>query len=262
MIDYIIYIPTFQRYDVLFKTTLKMLDDKGVDPTKIILFMKDKEEYEKYEKQSTDLYLYEVVYNDCNNIQDVRNFLREYAYKSKVKYVVQMDDDISDIIDMGKSVIDLDELIQDCFLTALDNNVKYWGVTPYTNPFFLKESVSKNLLYICGAFNGLILEPDDPMIKTEVGHFEDFYFSICHFLRDNGTIRFNNLGIKTKLFGDGGICGSLGGKKNRMKEMEENALTMMTIFGTDIVSITINKWGVGLKLNSHYKLTNGRPIHW
>jgi len=255
-IDYYVYIPSYQRYDVLYETTLDLLDRGEVDPTRIIVFLKDEEEYDKYVERG-NLYLYEVVLTNCSNIKDTRNFLRLHQRSNKHKYVLQIDDDIEDIVCMGKKVEELDTLIQKFFMETLDRNLWFWGITPYQNNYFLRENhISTNLNYICGAFNGHILDEDRPEIKTEVGHFEDFYFSIGHFLRDGGVVRFNSYGLVTKLFGDGGICGSLGGKNNRKQEMAENAEIMADTFGKDILTITSNKWGVGLKLNSKYK-SNG-----
>ncbi len=255
-IDYYVYVPSFQRYDVLYETTLDMLDRCDVDPTRIIIFLKDEEEYDKYIERG-NLYLYEVVLTNCSNIKDTRNFLRLYQRKNNHTYVVQVDDDIENIVHMGEPVEELDSLIQKFFMITLDKNLYYWGITPYQNPYFFKENhISTNLNYICGAFNGHILDPNLPEIKTEVGHFEDFYFSIGHFLRDGGLVRFGAYGLETKLFGDGGICGSLGGKAKRKEEMIKNAEIMAETFGPDILTVTSNKWGVGLKLNSRYK-SNG-----
>ena len=107
--------------------------------------------------------------------------------------------------------------------------------------------------YVCGAFCGEIIDRDKHQIHCDVDHFEDFQFTMEHFLRDGGVVRFNGIGLKTKYFETkGGICESLGGLDNRKKQMDENAIYMKERYG-DMCRVTHKKFGTDLRLNHFFK---------
>ena len=84
-------------------------------------------------------------------------------------------------------------------------------------------------------------------------YFEDMLFTCEYFLEDDVVVRFNKYGITTKYFElKGGICGDLGGMKERQKEMEENAEYMLDRYG-DMLKLKMKKWGADLKFNYTYK---------
>ncbi len=186
---------------------------------------------------------------------ETRNYLRTY-YREQKKFngVIYIDDDIDDLFQyMNKKMVKPLESLKDFFQLAFkktqEENMNLWGVSALHNPFFMSDTITTNLRYICGALCGEIIDKTKFEIHADVDHGEDFQFTMEHYLRDGGVVRFNNVGLKTKYFElEGGICGSLGGMKERQKQMDENMTYLADRYG-DMCRVTKKKFGTDLRLN-------------
>ena len=184
-----------------------------------------------------------------------RNYLQDYYHtKTDLEGVLFIDDDITDLTELGEKItMPLIDLIQYFFYECDSRGARLWSVNALNNPFFMSEKISTNLKYCIGAFKGLILDRSKDVILCDIGHFEDMLFTCEYFLEDDVVVRFNKYGITTKYFElKGGICGDLGGMKERQKEMEENAEYMLDRYG-DMLKLKMKKWGADLKFNYTYK---------
>ena len=83
------------------------------------------------------------------------------------------------------------------------------------NHFFMRDEISTNLKYICSAFCGVINRKD--LIYKYDGK-EDMRMSLQRFKADGGVMRMNNLTMKTKYYGKGGISSSLEDRVSKTKE--------------------------------------------
>ena len=251
-----IAIPTYNRPKIIGRKTLKLLMDFGVNSSKILIFLRDEEQQKLYEKEIGNSFRFHLT--GQTGIDSTRNYLREYYHTceeaKKLDGVLFMDDDITQLCEMGKPIKSpFLDLVEYFFLETKKRNLRLWSVNAFDNSFFMKDNISTNLRYCIGAFQGLILDRKKPIIFCDVGHFEDFQFSIEHFIEDGGVVRFDKYGITTKYFEEkGGICGSLGGLKNRQKEMEENAKYMCERYG-EMCRLKVKKIGHDLRLNHFYK---------
>tara|TARA_R100000700_G_scaffold35530_1_gene44173 strand:- start:3664 stop:4449 length:786 start_codon:yes stop_codon:yes gene_type:complete len=251
-----IAIPSYNRPKIIGEKSLKLLMDFGVSSNDILIFVRDKEQQKLYEKEIGDCFRFHLT--GQTGIDSTRNYLREYYHThpeaEKLDGVLFMDDDITFFSDMGKPITEpFMDLIKYFFLETKKRNCRLWAVNALNNSFYMKDKISTTLRYCIGAFQGLIIDRTKPIIFCDVGHFEDFQFSCEHFLADGGVVRFDRYGITTKYFElQGGICGQLGGLKNRQKEMEENAHYMVARYG-EMCRIKIKKWGYDLRLNNFYK---------
>ena len=221
---YRIAIPSYDRIDLLINKTLQFLIKHNMDFTKIDLFLGSQSQFDLYhsELSKTDLFHdINIIITDTEGIGNKRNFIRNY-YRNETEenYILCLDDDITDIKNMETSLHSLTDFLSTAFKVTEQHNLNLWGVCAYHNPFFLKNNYTTNLKYICGAFYGLIIDRTKDIVLTKYNHFEDMEFSILHFKRDKGLMRFNNIGIKTKYFGKGGINNSYGGLQNRQLDME------------------------------------------
>lgn len=226
--EYRIAIPSYNRPESIKKKTLYLLENNNIPFDKIDLFIENQEQYDLYYEFMVD----EIKYHDINliitdtfGIKQKRNYMRNYYYDSDYKYILCMDDDIQSVMEKVndktiKLVENLDEFISTSFVETEKKNLNIWGVNAYHNPFFLSDNFSTNLKYICGAFFGLIINKEKDILQTQFNHYEDFEFSILHFIRDGGVMRFNKYCLITKYFNHGGICDSYGGLENRKKDME------------------------------------------
>ena len=249
-----IAIPSFNRCDILPKKTLKVLEEFGVPPSMIRIFLRDKEEHDKYLVSCGSTYNYELT--GQSSIMATRNYLQVFYHEMNNKFdgVLFIDDDITKFTELGKPLqIPFLELIDYFFEETKRLEGRLFAVSALNNPFFMSDKVSTNLKYCIGAFKGLVLDRTKDTILCDIGHFEDFQFTCEYFLEDSVVVRFNKYGIETKYFElQGGICGSLGGLEERQKEMTENAEYMIDRYG-DMVKLKMKKWGADLKMNYSYK---------
>jgi hypothetical protein len=254
--DFEIAIPSFNREDILPKKTLKMLYDLGVNSNKIRIFLRDEQQLEKYKKSCGENYQYELT--GQSGIMATRNYLQVYYHEINTKSdgVLFIDDDLTKITEKDRVFLSKPfmELVEYFFIETKKRGGRLWSINALNNDFFMKDNISTNLKYCIGAFKGVILDRTRDTILCDINHFEDFQFSCEYFLEDGVVVRFNKYGITTKYFElKGGICGSLGGMKERQKEMEENGKYMIERYG-DMVKIKMKKWGTDLRMNYRYEI--------
>ena len=235
MKNYRIAIPSYNRPEIIKTKTLALLESYNIPFENIDLFLENDEQYEKYlNTLNEDKYQsINAIITYTKGIGLKRNYIRWHYYtNTNYTYVFCIDDDIDEVCEKVddkkiKKVDDLDSLICNCFFATEVRHLNIWGVNAFHNPFFMKDTITTNLKYICGAFFGIIIDRKSSagrkakkIIQTTYNHFEDFDFSVQHFKRDGGVVRFNKLCIKTKYFGEGGINESYGGLDKRKKDME------------------------------------------
>ena len=252
-----IAIPSFKRSHILKLKTLTLLERHGISKSLIKIFVRDKDELSSYIHSIGDTYNF--VINNARSIGEVRNHLKYYyREETDIDYVLYIDDDIDEIYeyvnDKEVKIIDnLEKKIIYCFTRAKEEGARLWCVGPLSNPFFMSNKESTNLKYIIGAFCGEIVDRDRDIILCDVDHTEDFQFSMEYFLRDGCVLRFNNIAIKTKYFGPGGICESYGGKDNRMLDAKVAVKYLQDRYG-DMCKAIEKKWGWDLRLNHRFTL--------
>ena len=248
-----IAIPSYNRPKIIAKKTLKLLLDFGVQSKDVLIFVRDKDQKKMYEKEIGKAWRFHLT--GQTGIDSTRNYLRTYYHEeTDLDGVLFIDDDLTNITEMGKPISKpFYDLVDYFFQETKNRKCRLWAVNALNNEFFMKDKISTTLRYCIGAFCGLILDRNKPIIHCDLGHFEDFQFTIEHFLADGGVVRFDKYGIKTKYFElEGGICGQLGGMSNRQVEMKINALYMRERYG-DMCRIKIKDYGYDLRLNSFYK---------
>lgn len=254
---YEIAIPSFKRPNELREKTLKLLETHNIDRSLIKIFLRDEEELKSYNYIAPN---YNYVLTGCKSICEVRNHLKYYYYEecTDVDYVLYIDDDIDDIYEyvnpkLARPIQNLEKFIIEAFTITDKENLSLWGIAGLTNPFFMKDSYSKSLKYIMGGFSGEVIRRDRDMILCDFDHFEDVQFSCEYFLRDGGVIRFQNIGLKTVYFGDGGINETYGGKENRLNALKDLAYEFCERYG-DMCRAIQRHWGYMVELNWRYKL--------
>ena len=251
-VPYRIAIPTYNRPEILVNKTLSYLDRCIVDRHNIDVFVEDTEQLQKYLATCGGEYPeLNYIITHTQGICEKRNFIRHYyAMENYNRYTFCLDDDIDTVMRKDKTEeTDLGDFIIRGFLECDNVGATLFGISPLHNEFFLRDNISYNLNYIIGAFFGFVSEKGVMPYMTDMEHYEDFDFSLAHYFKDKKLVRFNHLGLKTKYFEPtGGITYQMGGLEARQKYMDENAEYMREKWG-DVVKITKNKWGTGLKLN-------------
>ena len=261
MFKFEIAIPSYNRSDIIASRSIKLLKKYNIPKNKIRIFLRDEEQLENYKKTIGE-YNYELTYQ--SGILATRNYLRTFYHETDLPIdgVLFLDDDIEEfnvLDDNGKMkpVEDFLEVVSYMFNHTKSLGFRLFAPSAYNNSFFMKDRVSTNLKYCIGAFQGLVIDKTKPLLHTDIDHFEDFLFTIEHFLEDGGVVRFEKYAIKTKYFElKGGICGSMGGLANRQINMKENAKYMVDRYGEDICRVKMKNWGADLRLNYRYKISS------
>ena len=223
-----VYIPSRGRSDYIMQTTLPLLKafaDKGV-PINICVREEDYKDYE-YLHHNKELNTYLRKVSSVNGIGEKRGYITNVlAKQDKADYILMIDDDLNHIIDGNGNNL-TSEQIYSLVVSITDELEKrdayYGGIAPYENSFFYKNTITDTLKYIPGGFQVIRISDRTP-ISVSYKHFEDYIYCMEYFLRDKKVVRFNNYGIKTKLFNPvGGICEYYDGLEKRIADADNIA---------------------------------------
>jgi len=220
---YEIAIASYNRPEQLWGKTLKLLQKHNIKKERISIFVNDKEQYDLYMTHPMiETAVNKIEITGVKGIGPNRTWVRNF-YDNGTNLIF-LDDDIEDILNKDtKTCLDLNKLFIEGFEKCETEEATLWGIPLVDNYFFMKDNVSTNLKYI-GAVYGVVITPETKKIKVDVNQWEDYIFSIEHFLKDGKVIRFNNYGIKSKWYNpNGGICSFMGGKENRLQILDESA---------------------------------------
>lgn len=208
-----IAIPTYNRSLSIKNKTLKLLEK--FNKKQIKLYVEDLEQFEEYRKTCD----YDIIITHTAGIVEKRNYIMS---NTDAKYLLMLDDDIQNINNIdGKNITsdELRDLILLGFKTTEDNDARLWGICPYNNNYFFKDTMTTNLKFIIGCFCGIIIKDNRPiMIPDNLSVLEDYYLSIKYFIEDGKVIRFNQYGIQQKYFTGIGGLQALYSKEERIIE--------------------------------------------
>ena len=220
MININIAIPSYGRSNTLAKKTLATLQRYNVPKDVIHIFVID-EEYDAYFSVFKEDY---KIIKGQRGIIAQRQFIRDYFEEGDK--IIFMDDDIDDFDFGGKS---FDEFATEAYDTCKDNNAFIFGLYPVWNSFYRQKQkyMTTDLRFIIGAFYGIINRHgieytlQNGMLKSDVEN------TLMHWIKDGIVIRFNQYGIKTKMYSKGG----LGGFKDRLILNEQSTDHLVANYG-------------------------------
>lgn len=195
-----IVIPTYDRSN-RFETLLFL--EKYIFPkNNLYIFLANEEEKIKYVDRFGNDYNWIVGVLGLNN---QRNFITNYFDEGEI--LVCMDDDIEDLIHKSnKSFLDW---LQECVDYLANSNFGILSINPSVNPFYFEKNKNGNSFkignyYAIGAF--YILKNDKNIILNNEILLEDWERSLLYFKKYGANIRYNDILIKTKYFGKGGLA--------------------------------------------------------
>lgn len=242
-----IAIPTYNRAKILKKKTLPLLDAFKKDLIKI--YVEDEEEKENYIQELGDDY--KIIVTNTIGIGAKRNYIKT---QTNADWLLQIDDDISAILDINGLPLNasaIKEMIYIGFNTTEYEGGRLWGINSYSNKFYFKRTLSRNLKFIIGAFHGTIMKGEP--ILTPINTMEDYYNTCRHFQEDGLVCRFNMYGLKTKFATEKGGLQSLLPEELRTTQEDINATEIVNMFGQNMVKKVKKKRGSDLRLNPFYK---------
>jgi len=206
--NYVVAIPTYNRVKELVHKSLPTLKNGKVSPSKIYIFVANKEQ-EKLYKEEVPTSMYHKIVVGKLGIANQRKFISKYFPENQ--YIVSMDDDV-EALEMMTSpdklvkIHDLDKFFKDAYKKLKEENLYIWGIYPVHNPFFMKKNISTGLKFIIGVLYGYINRHNtklEPSIQAETK--EDYEQSILYYQLDGGVLRYNYIVPKTKFNAPGGL---------------------------------------------------------
>ena len=227
--------PSYKRSKLLCQTTLPLLDSNGIDEISLYLSSDQvkvyRDEISKYNFNIKILY----IGTDITGIGNIKSLMFKPEHCDKLETL----DNIS-------------EFVHKMFQRCIDNDVYMWGVQLHNNPYFMHSDFTTGLSYINGSFTGIRIEHTKRKIRSDINHFEDYLFSMLHFIRDKSILKAANVCLLTKCFNpEGGICQQAGGLAGRKVEAIKNGAKLELHFGEllylkhskkyDIVNIKLKK---------------------
>ena len=205
-----IAIPSYNRSRTIGPKTLTFLNTMdGVTLNNITIFVANDIEFIEYCRKYPD---YHIVIGE-EGITPQRNFIQRYYDYNE--YVVSVDDDIEHLVTLeGK---DYSNLFVRGKRELEKSGLTLWGVASTSNTYFYgnQKEVSKNLKFCIGQCFGFInkrLHLDEAYCKVK----QDYLFTLMNYENYGGVIRFNHVGVKSKMFQAGGI----GDQKSRYEKNE------------------------------------------
>ena len=205
--EYIVAIPSYKRTEGLKEKTLAVLQHYKIPPSKIYIFVADKEEEKNY-RNALEPGTYNKVVVGIKGLAQVRNFIADYFPIGKK--IVFCDDDIKGFLEYDESkprhekpLVSLEKLIQRGFSECANHGCRFWGVYPSANGFFMKNTVSTDLKFCVGSFFG-ILNPGTKQLTLPMSEKEDYYRTLRMYQLDGCVIRLNFVAPKTAYYKEPG----------------------------------------------------------
>lgn len=249
MVNYKVAIPSYDRAEILRDKTLNTLLNQGIKPDKIDIFVANNEEEKKY-KEVIDKKLYNKMIVGKKGLMNQRNFITDYYNEGE--YIIQIDDDVEGIfkkktnIKTDKTLIklDLDKFFKNAYDVLMDKKLYIWGILPVFNPYFFYNKITTDLRYIVGALFGYINRKSKDLKLDLESDLEDVLRTILFYKKDGGVVRFNNILIKTKYYGIGGLQTEYGSSEQRIKDREKRVLKLQKLYPEYISKIKKRKSGL------------------
>jgi hypothetical protein len=219
-IDYQIAIPSYKRHNLLVAQTIPTLKKLKADLNRVTVFVANKDEKLIYETTLEAVGLKVKVVVGVPGIGPQRQFINKH-YPEGTR-IFSMDDDVVGIYEKvgekhQETELSLDEIVKTGYDACEKTGARIWGINAVLNGFFMKDTVTAGLRYVCGIFHGgyaqdpCLTDPERSLISSG----EDFENTLRSFVMYGKVIRIDWLAPKTKYFNQGGIQESIGGKEAR-----------------------------------------------
>jgi hypothetical protein len=238
---YTIAIPSYRRPSILLQKTLAMLRSAKIPLNRVHVFVADDEDLTAYKAVLPPQVR---IIKGVKGITPQRRFISTHFPEGT--QIVSIDDDVETVYRLvnGKLntiIPELDGFLKNAFKECKKHKRFIWGVYPTPNPFYMKARapVSTDFKFILGTFFGYINRHDPSLVPT-VAEKEDFELSALYSLKDGGTLRFNDICIKTRFHN---ATGGLGAFKDRLQTNEIAAKTLVTKY-PDMFRIKVRKNGM------------------
>ena len=195
--NYSIAIPSKGRSDIIKDKILLLLESHSISKSNIYIFV-DEKEIEEYKSKLTE---YKIV-KGASGIGKQRQAISDYFPQNE--FIVSFDDDVEQIYEHNKPIINIDLFIKDTFNLLLDNDLTLAGVYPTNNYFFCKNTITTDLRFCIGQLKMFINKKHLERRHYEL--LEDYENTLNHYCWGGGVLRYNYITLKAKYnSGKGGL---------------------------------------------------------
>lgn len=200
-----IAIPSHGRATTINERTLRVLYEKHVPPEAVRVFVAA-DQYDEYNR-AIDHSLITELRVGAAGVAGNRNAIAKF-YPEGI-HVVQCDDDLRDVVEKidDKTLEPIDNLWK--FFTQAEqalrlSKARLWGIYPVANPMFMKHDVTTDLRFCIGQMFGTMNTRAD-WARVECNQKDDYERTLRFWEQDGAVVRFNYVGVKSPLFGPGGM---------------------------------------------------------
>lgn len=236
--EYKIIIPSYQRSTTITTKTLKVLQEQKIPSNKIYIFVANQTEKKQYLKTVPSEYHSHIIVGR-KGLRNQRNFITTYF--SEGEFLVQMDDDISQIWELTNSgnnyqhkkdhklipLQNLDTFLKKTYQLMISHGIYLFGVYPVDNPYFMTNKYTTDLRFIVGPFWGVI-NRHLPSLRIDLDEKEDVLRTLLYYRQDGQVLRYNNITITTPYYTEKG--GMQSENKDRKMESLKSAQLLVSRF--------------------------------
>lgn len=260
---YQIAIPSYKRAKLCAEATIATLIRYGIDLSRVTVWVANEDEEKDYRAVLPAEVKIGVAVLGKVNAQ--RYYHSQYP---KGTPLLNLDDDLYDINQkVGEKLeplsVPLDEVIRTGFSVAEKVGAKLWGINAVANGFFLSDSITVGLRYICGNIYGNYAG-DEAILGDRVtagSSGDDYETTLRSFILNGSVVRLDYLCPITKYFAPGGIDAELkiAGIADRQID-HKAALEKIAEAYPDLAKTYIKAGGItNLRLKTITQLKIGRP---
>tara|TARA_R110000850_G_scaffold50670_2_gene124044 strand:+ start:308 stop:1771 length:1464 start_codon:yes stop_codon:yes gene_type:complete len=184
---YKIVIPSHKRSKVIRSKVLTFLENHSINKKLIYIFVAQEEFYD----YKAELPEYNVIVGR-KGIGPNRMAISEHFGCNE--FLVSIDDDVTNLLDKGLPLLDLNLFITQTFHLLIANDLSLAGVYPSRNPFFCKNTITTDLRFIIGQFKCYINKKH--LEKRHYELLEDYENTLNHYFNSGGVLRYNYILVK------------------------------------------------------------------
>lgn len=263
--DYQIAVPSYKRPHFLVSQTIQTLKGLGSDLSNVTVFVANPEEKAIYTAASQTVGLSLNIVVGVPGLLAQRVWYNTQYYSSDTK-ILNLDDDIAGLFQKtpDNKVVPysgtLDEMVRAGFETCDEHGARLWGIAAALNGYFLKNTTTVGLRYVCGIFHGSYAG-DDVLCggdRVQESSGEDFETTLRSFKKYGKVVRLDGYAPKTKYFAEGGIQAEIGGKSERDAD-HSRALESIASRYPDLAKTYTKAGGV---TNIRLKVITEAKIQW
>lgn len=204
--EYKIVIPSYKRTETLKNKTLKVLESYNIPKEKIEIWVANTAEYIDYQLALKGTPYEKNIFVGVPTLGAQRNYIEKFYPEGT--HIMYFDDDLEGIYKKNENKLErVEDLENDIIIRGFNEckrvGAKLFGIYAAGNPFFMKHKITTDLCYIIGAMFGTIVQHDS-FLERQTNHGEDYENSIRQYIHNGAVVRFDDITIKTKYYGEPG----------------------------------------------------------